>query len=64
MSALRKHEEDFANFFTGLGLPRRASKDLAEVICRFGEITDALEELADAREVKMARRGVEGGTDG
>jgi hypothetical protein len=64
MSSLRKHEEDFANFFTGLGLQRRAAKDLAEVICRFAEITDALEELADVKQITVARRSVEGGTDG
>jgi hypothetical protein len=52
---MRAHEEELANFFTGLGLPRRASKELADTLCEFGEVCEALKELADtanARERK------------
>lgn len=50
MSSLRKHEEDYANFFISLGMARRAAVDLADVICEFGELTEALKELVDKRE--------------
>ena len=47
--SLRVHESDLANFFTGLGLPRRASKDLANTVCEFDEVCEALKELVEKR---------------
>lgn len=50
--SLRVHEDDLANFFTGLGLPRRASKDLANTVCEFDEVCEALKELVDDNALK------------
>jgi uncharacterized protein YgfB (UPF0149 family) len=47
--SLRRHQDDLTNFLTGLGLPRRASKDLANTICEFDEVCEALKELAENR---------------
>jgi hypothetical protein len=54
--SLRQHEDDLANFFTGLGLPRRASKDLANTVCEFDEVCEALKELAEDATHKRRKR--------
>ncbi len=65
MSSLRQHEEDYANFLIGLGLQRRAAVPLADMICKFGELTDALEELVEKKtNANMAADSTEGGLDG
>lgn len=63
MPSLRKHEDDFANFLIDLGLEPQAAGELADMICKFGELTDALEELVDAKKT-VARRSAEGGSHG
>jgi hypothetical protein len=52
--SLRVHESDLANFFTGLGLHRRVSKELANTVCEFDEVCEALKELADTRKHAQA----------
>ncbi len=58
--SLSNHQDDLANFFTGLGLQRRASKELAEMLCKINEMIELLEE----RNARVAGESAEGGTNG
>jgi hypothetical protein len=54
---LRDHEETLVGFMIGHGLERRSARALANTLCRFDEICDALEELADEAHDMAVKRG-------
>jgi hypothetical protein len=50
--SLRPHEKELTDFLNGLGLCRRTSRELANSICEFQEVCEALKELVDDNALK------------
>jgi hypothetical protein len=50
MANLRNYEEDLLGFLVGLGLYRRAARELVATLVEFSDVCECLREMADRAE--------------